>query len=305
MYDVIVIGGGPAGLTAALYVKRAGKSVLVIEKNTYGGQITWSPKVENYPGLTSVSGMEFADRLVEQLMHWEAELELDEAAEIIAAKDGRGKYFDVKTAFGGIYSCRAVIAATGAKPKMLGIEGEERLIGKGISFCAVCDGEFCRGKQAAVVGGGNTALQEALYLSDICEKVYLIHRRDSFRGDSSLVQQIRRKANIEPVMKSIVTGLRGKEKLEGVIVTENRPLDVSALFIAVGHAPENDLIKEMTTLDGGGYADVDESCRAGEAGIFVAGDCRKKEVRQLTTAAADGAVAALEACRYIDSMELA
>lgn len=298
-YDVIVTGGGPAGLTAALYVKRAGKSVLVIEKNTYGGQITWSPKVENFPGMPSVSGMEFADRLVEQVMSHDVELELDEVICIEAEEAG----FKVDTAFGQVYKCRAVIAATGARPRLLGIEGETELIGRGISFCAVCDGEFYKGKKVAVNGGGNTALQEAIYLSKMCEKVYLIHRRDSFRGDISLVEQIKHRDNIEQIMNSVITGLEGTEKLEGIILTGGRRLDAEALFVAVGHVPENGVISGFTKLDNEGYADIDERCTAPEAGIFVAGDCRKKEVYQLTTAVADGTAAAVEACRYIDSLQ--
>ncbi len=304
MYDVIVIGGGPAGLTAALYVRRSGKTVLVIEKSTYGGQITWSEKLENFPAVTSVSGMEFADRLVEQVMERGADMELDEVSEIYALKSaeyGNKKYFVVKTVFGEEFKSKAVILATGARPRMLGLDNEENFIGTGISYCAVCDGEFYKNKVAAVNGGGNTALQEALYLSQLCSKVYLIHRRQEFRGEKSLVKLLEEKGNVEFVLGSTIEGLNGERKLQSITLSDGRILNIDGLFIAIGHVPDNSVAADYIKLDEEGYADSDESCETEFSGLFVAGDCRKKQVRQVTTAVADGTSAALKACQYVDS----
>lgn len=303
MYDLIVIGGGPAGLTAALYALRAGKSVLVIEKSTFGGQITWSPKVENFPTIPSISGAELGDRLTSQVLEQGAELELDEVTGV--ELDGNIKR--VKTDFGGTFEAKALIIAAGARPRTLGIPGEEALMGAGVCFCAVCDGAFYKGKAVAVNGGGNSALQDALLLSDTCSKVYIIHRRDKFRGEAKLVEALRAKANVEFVLNSSVTDLLGQDELSGIVVTDNagnsRQLDVEGLFVAIGHAPDNGVFSELIDLDDGGYADSDESCTTKTPGVFAAGDCRRKTVRQLTTAIADGSCAALAACRYIDSLE--
>ena len=303
MYDLIVIGGGPAGLTAALYALRAGKSVLVIEKSTFGGQITWSPKVENFPTIPSISGAELGDRLTSQVLEQGAELELDEVTGV--ELDGNIKR--VKTDFGGTFEAKALIIAAGARPRTLGIPGEEALMGAGVCFCAVCDGAFYKGKAVAVNGGGNSALQDALLLSDTCSKVYIIHRRDKFRGEAKLVEALRAKANVEFVLNSSVTDLLGQDELSGIVVTDNagnsRQLDVEGLFVAIGHAPDNGVFSELIDLDDGGYADSDESCTTKPPGVFAAGDCRRKTVRQLTTATADGSCAALAACRYIDSLE--
>lgn len=303
MYDLIVIGGGPAGLTAALYALRAGKSVLVIEKSTFGGQITWSPKVENFPTIPSISGAELGDRLTSQVLEQGAELELDKVTGV--ELDGNIKR--VKTDFGGTFEAKALIIAAGARPRTLGIPGEEALMGAGVCFCAVCDGAFYKGKAVAVNGGGNSALQDALLLSDTCSKVYIIHRRDKFRGEAKLVEALRAKANVEFVLNSSVTDLLGQDELSGIVVTDNagnsRQLDVEGLFVAIGHAPDNGVFSELIDLDDGGYADSDESCTTKTPGVFAAGDCRRKTVRQLTTATADGSCAALAACRYIDSLE--
>ncbi len=306
MHDIIVIGGGPAGLTAALYARRAGKTVLILEKNALGGQITWSPKVENYPAYQSISGLELADRLTEQVMSSGAELELDEATSIEAFVGG----YKVKTTFGGEYSCRALIAATGARPKRLGLDGEDELIGSGISFCAVCDGEFYAGRDVAVCGGGNSALQESLYLSSLCKTVYLIHRREQFRADEALVEAVKKSENIRPIMNANVRALKSDKgaepRLVGITVAgadgSLSTLAVNCLFEAVGHEPENEIVSGLIRLDTDGYADSDERCLTESGGIFVAGDCRKKEVRQLTTAMSDGAVAALAACKYINGL---
>lgn len=302
IYDILVIGGGPAGLTAALYARRAGKTVLVLEKNTFGGQIAWSPKVENYPALPSVSGLELADRLMEQVMEHGAGLELEEAV----AVERQPHAFVVKTALGAVFEGRALINAAGAAPKKLGLAHEERLIGSGVSFCAVCDGEFYQNKTVAVNGGGNTALQEALYLSDICEKVYLIHRREQLRGDRALVDALASRSNVTFILNATVTALEGDAQLAAVMVKENggheRRLPVDCLFIAVGHSPENALFVNFMDLNEDGYALSDENCLTKTSGLFVAGDCRVKELRQLTTAMADGAAAALAACRYLDGL---
>lgn len=303
MYDIIIIGGGPAGLTAALYALRAGKSVLVIEKSTFGGQITWSPKVENFPTIPSISGAELGDRLTSQVLEQGAELELDEVVSV--ELDGDIKR--VKTDFGGTFEAKALIIAAGARPRTLGIPGEDALMGAGVCFCAVCDGAFYKDRPVAVNGGGNSALQDAMLLSDTCSKVYLIHRRDTFRGEARLVEALRTRENVEFVLNSSITALIGQDELSGLIVTndkgESREISVDGLFVAIGHAPDNGVFSELIDLDKGGYADSDESCTTKTPGVFVAGDCRKKSVRQLTTAAADGSCAALAACRYIDSLE--
>ena len=302
MYDIIVVGGGPAGLTAALYALRAGKSVLVIEKSTFGGQITWSPKVENYPAIPSVSGTELGDRLMAQAEAQGAEFELDEV--ISVELDGDIKR--VKTDFGGEFEAKALIIAVGAKPRMLGLEREEELVGNGVCFCAVCDGAFYKNRPVAVSGGGNSALQDAVLLSDTCSKVYLIHRRATFRGEAKLVETLRSKDNVEFVLQSSVTALHGENELSGITVTNkdgaSRDISVDGLFVAVGHAPDNGVFAQLMELDEAGYAAADESCLTKTRGVFVAGDCRRKAVRQLTTAAADGSAAALAACSYIDNM---
>ena len=300
MYDIIIIGGGPAGLTAALYACRANKKTLVIEKETFGGQITFSPKVENIPGFISLTGNEFAEKLVEQVLEQGADVESCEALEI---RDG-----EVKTVVtdDGEYQGKTVIIATGAKHRMLGIDGEERFVGEGISFCAVCDGAFYKDKTVAVVGGGNSALQEAILLADTAKKVYVVQNLDFFTGEKKLVDQLERLGNIEIILGVTVDSFVGDNELEGVVIKnsagETRSLEIDGLFVAIGLIPQNDAFKNVVTLDSRGYAEVDESCEAETNGIFVAGDCRTKKIRQVTTAAADGAIAALAACDYIDGL---
>lgn len=299
IYDILIIGGGPAGLTAATYACRAGKSVLVIEKAAFGGQITWSPKVENFPSVVSISGAELGDRLMEQAMEQGAEVELDEA--VSASLDGDVKRITCDS--GAVFEGRSVIIATGARPRMLGIENEEALVGNGVCFCAVCDGAFYKGRTVAVSGGGNSALQDALLLSEKCEKVYLIHRRAQFRGEAKLVDALEKRGNVEFVTESTITALLGDGELTGIKLAQNgaeREIALDGLFVAIGHTPDNGIFKEYIDLDAAGYADAAEDCLTKTAGVFVAGDCRKKSVRQLTTAAADGSVAALAACAYLD-----
>ena len=299
MYDIIIIGGGPAGLTAATYARRAGKSVLVIEKNAFGGQITWSPKVENFPSVVSISGTELGDRFLEQAMEQGAEVELEEVISVSA-----GDVKTVKCLSGAEFQARAVIIAAGAKPRMLGLPREEELIGSGVGFCAVCDGAFYKGRPVAVNGGGNSALQDALLLAETCSRVYLIHRRDSFRGEARLVDALRAKENVDFVMNASVVELLGESELTGIVVEQQGQrweIAVEGLFVAVGHQPDVNLFENLIELDKGGYALSGEDCLTGTPGIFVAGDCRSKSVRQLTTAMADGSVAALAACAYLDA----
>ena len=300
LYDIIVIGGGPAGLTAATYARRAGKSVLVIEKNAFGGQITWSPKVENFPAFVSISGNELGDKLLEQAMEQGAEVELDEVSALRVENGVK----TVECASGAEFQAKAVIIATGAKPRMLGLEREEELVGAGICFCAVCDGAFYKGENVAVNGGGNSALQDAVLLSETSKKVYLIHRRDSFRGEAKLVEALRAKENVEFVLNAKVVELQGEDELSAIVVEqegEKRVLEVAGLFVAVGHAPDNDIFAEFVELDKAGYASSAEDCLTRTEGVFVAGDCRAKSVHQLTTAVGDGSVAALAACSWLDA----
>ena len=250
MHDIIIIGGGPAGLTAALYACRAGRSVLILEKNTLGGQITWSPKVENFPGFSSISGLELADLMTVQATNCGAELELNEISNI-SEENG---VFTLSTPYGDSYSCRAVIIATGAKAKKLGLEHEDALIGAGISTCAVCDGEFFRNKVVAVNGGGNTALQEAIYLSQICSKVYVIHRRSEFRADSAVVDSAADRDNIEYILNSTISAVHGDGKLSGVTLRSTvdgteKDLRVKGRSIAIGPEPEKGFPSQLLRSD--------------------------------------------------------
>lgn len=298
IYDIIVIGGGPAGLTAALYARRANKSVLILEKAAFGGQITFSPKVENIPGFLSLSGNEFADHLVEQVLEQGAEVESCEALEI---KNG-----DPKTVVtdSGEFSARAVIIATGAKHRRLGLSREEEFIGEGISFCAVCDGAFYQNKTVAVIGGGNSALQEAILLSEQCAKVYVVQNLETLTGEQKLRDQLAARPNVEIILGAVVEELLGEASFAGIRirrVADNTLADlaVDGMFVAIGLIPQNEPFSNVLPLNSYGYADADESCLTPNKGIFVAGDCRSKKIRQVTTAAADGAIAALAACDYI------
>lgn len=299
MYDIIIAGAGTAGLSAAVYGARAGKRVLLLEKDVYGGQIMSASVVENYPGIQRITGYEFAEGLYGQAAELGAELRYEKAA---AVRDN-GSYKTVLTQRSA-YDCRALILASGAKNRHLGTAREEELTGKGVSYCATCDGAFYRGKDAAVVGGGSTALEDALFLSGYCRNVYLIHRRDRFRGEKRLEDALREREHVTFLLESRVASLNGNGCLESVTVErgpdkETRELAVSALFIAIGQVPDNGPFAGLVALDDHGYIKAAEDCRTSVEGIFAAGDCRTKTVRQLTTAAADGAVAALAACAYI------
>ena len=298
VYDIIIIGGGPAGLTAATYGRRAGKSVLVLEKDAFGGQINWSPRVENFPSHISLAGVELGDMLLAQAMEQGADVELEEVSAV--SLDGEIKR--VSTLSGAEFEGRSLIIATGARPRMLGLEREAELVGSGVCFCAVCDGAFYKDMPVAVNGGGNSALQDAMLLSEKCSRVYLIHRRDSFRGEAKLLEALRNKDNVEFVLNASVAELLGETELTGIVVEQEgqrRRIDVAGLFVAIGHKPDNGAFAALMELDEGGYALSGEDCRTKTEGVFVAGDCRRKSVHQLTTAVADGSVAALAACNYL------
>ncbi len=299
LYDIIIIGAGPAGLTAAIYAQRAGKNCLIIERGAFGGQISLSPKLENYPGFTEISGAEFSDRLVEQALGLGAEVELDEVTSV----EDKGEVKLVST-LSGEFEAKAVIVAAGAKHRRLGLEREEELTGMGVSYCAVCDGAFFRGLSVAVVGGGSSALQDAILLSDICEKVYLIYR-STIRGEQKLVEALEKRTNVEFIPGGEVSSLKGETELSAISVrTEvgEREIQLQGLFVAVGYAPDNAPFAGVLEIDKWGYAASGEDCLSATPGVFAAGDCRSKRIRQVTTAVADGAVAALAACEYIDSL---
>ena len=299
MYDIIIVGGGPAGLTAALYACRANKNVIVLEKAAFGGQITFSPRVENIPGFTALTGNEFAEKLVEQVLLMGAEVE---PCEVLSIEDG-----DVKTVVtdSGNYEGKAVIIATGAAHRKLGIDREEDFIGEGISFCAVCDGAFYTGKKVGVVGGGNSALQEALMLSDLAEEVVIFQNLDTLTGEQKLRDMVYARENITVTTGVVVSELLGDTELDGVAVRTLADDSVTihsldGLFVAIGLEPKNEAFANLITLNQWGYAEADESCTTKTKGVFVAGDCRSKRIRQVATAVSDGAIAALAACEYLD-----
>ena len=302
MYDLIVIGGGPAGMTAALYALRNGKSVLVLEKHGFGGQITYSPKVENYPGTIQMSGNEFADRMLEQILALGAEVELEKAVSI-EEQDGRKL---VKTEEGSTFEGLTVIIATGVKHRMLGLPGENELVGNGISFCAVCDGDFFSGQTVCVAGGGNSALQEAILLAEKCKQVIILQDLPELTGEETLQKILRSRGNVSIETNRKIIGVEaGEEGLTGVRVSDRltgteRTIPCEGLFIAIGLIPENEPFAALADLNSYGYFASGEDCLTRTPGVFVAGDCRSKSVRQVTTACADGAVAALAACRYVN-----
>ena len=304
MFDLIIVGAGTAGLSAAIYGVRAGKSVLVLEGAAYGGQIINTPEIENYPGIKKISGFEFATNLYNQAKELGAEIRFEKVLsvqeknghKVVATKDKE-------------YEAKAVILATGAKNRNLGIEKEQELVGKGVSYCATCDGMFYRGKLVAVNGGGNTAVEDATFLSEYVEKVYVIHRRDSFRADQAEVDRLVAKKNVELVLNSTIKALESDASgLTGILVVDKdgkeRRIQVDGLFVAIGQAPDNEAFRNEVDLDSKGYISAGEDCSTKTAGIFTAGDCRTKAVRQLATAASDGAVAALATVNYINGLAL-
>ena len=299
MYDIAIVGAGPAGHSAAIYGTRAGKSVVVFEAMTYGGQIVNTPEIENYPGIRQISGFDFATGLYEQATGLGAEVVYEKVTGI----EDNGSYKRVLTESGS-YEARSVILATGAKNRPLGLDHEQELIGAGISYCATCDGAFFKGKDVAVVGGGSTALEDAAYLCGYCRTVYLVHRRSQFRGEEAVVEKLRQKPNIIFELDSRVIRLNGESRLESIEVEqvqtgEIRTIPVDGLFVAIGQMPDNQAFSDLVNVDDAGYIRAMESCETNVPGIFTAGDCRTKKVRQLATAAADGAVAALAAGDYL------
>ena len=301
MHDIIIVGGGPAGLTAAIYALRAGKTALVIEKSSFGGQIAFSPKVENIPGTAQISGAAFADSLTEQAMNLGADVELENVVSVNKA----GDVFTVITQEGGAYESRAVIIAVGVKHRMLGLPGEADLIGSGISFCAVCDGAFYTGQDVAMVGGGNSALQEALLLSEVCHKVTVVQNLPFLTGEKLLADALAEKENVEILLGTVVSGYETESgALTGLSLHSETQGDsritVSGVFLAVGLEPQNEPFAHLTGTNPQGYFTAGEDCLTATPGVFVAGDCRQKAIRQVVTASADGAVAAMAACRYLD-----
>ena len=303
MYDVIIVGAGPAGLTAALYLRRAEKSVLLLEKGAFGGQITYSPKIENYPGIESASGNEIAEKIVGQVMDLGADVEVDEA---IAIED-KGAY---KTVVGkeASYDGKAVVIATGAKHRMLGLDGEENYVGEGLSFCAVCDGAFYKGKDVIVVGGGNSAKQEAILLAKLCNKVTMVQNLAELTGEKVLTEEVLATENIDVIYSSLVTEYLAEDgALCGVKIRsqengEEKDLKADGVFLAIGLVPDCKAFDNLMELDKWGYAASGENCDTKTGGIFVAGDCLAKKVRQISTATADGVNAALGALDYLDAL---
>ena len=302
MHDIIIVGGGPAGLTAAVYGLRAGKSVLVIEKNGFGGQIAYSPKVENIPGTKVISGTEFADQLTDQAMAVGAEVELEKVVKV----EKEGDIFRVATEEGSVYEGKAVILALGVKHRTLGLPGENELIGNGISFCAVCDGAFYAGQEVAMIGGGNSALQEALLLSEVCKKVTVVQNLASFTGEKKLADALLEKENVTAIFSTVVSGYKSENgSLTGLQLRNEETgaeseISVDGAFLAVGLLPENEPFAQLAKLNDWGYFDSGEDCCTATPGVFVAGDCRSKRIRQVVTAAGDGAIAAMAACHYLD-----
>ena len=312
-YDVIVVGAGIAGMTAAIYAARAGKTVLVLEKNMHGGQIVQTMDVANWPGEISVSGADLSQRIYHQMDRlgvqvWYDRVEKiwqsEEYVSVNDAEEGGRRLWNVKTNEGE-FACGAIIIATGTSVRRMEIAREEMLTGRGVSYCATCDGALYKARKVAVVGGGNTALYDALYLSEMCEKVYLVHRREDFRGDKILVDKVRAHENVEFVTPYVPVEILGDRRVTGLKVASatekaERTLEVDGIFVAVGRIPATEFLSGIVDIDAAGYVVAGEDCKTSAPGIFVAGDVRNKSVRQLVTAAGDGAVAATEACRYLD-----
>lgn len=300
-YDLIVVGGGPAGMTAALYALRNGKTVLLLEKNAFGGQMNFSPRIENYPGIPSVSGLELADLMMRQILALGAEAELENVVRI----EQQGADKAVFTEEGSIYRAPCVVLATGAKHRHLGLDGEEELIGSGISFCALCDGDFFSGQEVAVAGGGNSALMEALLLADVCARVTIVQDLDHLTGETGMQKALRARENVRILTGQRIVSLESREgQLTGLTLHSAQGethLPVSGLFVAIGLEPDNAPFAGLAALDASGCLIAGEDCKTSCSGVFAAGDCRTKAVRQISTAVADGAVAALAACRLQDA----
>ncbi len=296
MYDIIVIGAGVAGMTSALYSLRANKKVLVLEQETIGGQIASSPLIENYPGFMSISGIEFSNNLYDQIINLGVDFELEK---VIKVEDKINK--KIVTTEYNTYETKSIIIATGSKHRALGIENEEKFIGNGISYCVLCDGAFYKGKDVAIVGGGNTAVVSAIYLSEMVNKIYIIQMLDKLTAEEKLIEKINKIKNIEYIFNSKVDKLNGDSSLESINI-KDKTLKIDGLFVSIGLLPQNEVFRDLVKLDKYGYIEADESCKTNVDGIFVAGDCRSKIVRQLTTASSDGTTASINACNYVDNI---
>ncbi len=304
MYDIIVIGAGAAGMTSALYALRNSKTVLVLEGESLGGQIATSPRLENYPSIKAISGEQFADNLFEQISALGADLEIDRVTSV----EKNGKIFTVKTEYGE-YQSKAVIIAAGVKHKEMPTKTKrEDLVGKGVYYCAICDGAFYKGKEVIVIGDANTALQYSLLLSSYCSKVYVYTLFDKFFGDKALVKTLLSKENIEWRPNTAVTEFIGENELTAIEYKDKDGNvlrhEIPAVFVAIGQVPDNKPFANLVDLDNMGYIIADESCKTKTEGLFVAGDCRTKAVRQVVTAVSDGGVAATNACLYVESLDV-
>lgn len=299
MLDVLIVGGGPAGVTAAVYAARAGLSTTILERMGVGGQAATTYEIENWPGNTLISGFDFSTNLEKHAKSVGAQLVYGDVTAFSLEGDVKKVTTSQET-----YEAKAVILATGAERRLLGVPGEKELTGKGVSYCATCDGNFFRKKTVAVIGGGNSALEDAIYLANICEKVYIIHRRDQFRAEGYLQKKLDTLPNVEKILNTGVERIEGENAVTGLLLKEKtdgaeRTLPVAGVFIAVGTKPRTELLKDSLPMDKGGYIDVDETCATPIAGVYVAGDIRKKALRQLVTAASDGANAANAAIHYL------
>ena len=305
MYDAVIVGGGPAGLTAAIYLARAYYRVLVIEKEKFGGQITLTAEVVNYPGIEHISGAKLGEQMRKQAENFGAEFLLATVDSI----DMDGDIKKVHTSKGDI-ECFGVILATGAKNRPLGLPNEKKLVGSGISYCATCDGMFYRDRVVAVNGGGNTAIEDATFLANVAKKVYVIHRRDEFRAEEAVVAALKKKDNVEFVLNSNIVEIKEESfAVTGVVVEdkntgEKREIAVDGLFVAIGQVPDNAAFADVVELDKAGYIVSGEDCKTKTEGVFAAGDGRTKEVRQLVTAAGDGAVAGIAAAKYVETLNI-
>ena len=300
MYDIIIVGAGPAGMTACIYACQARKKVLLLEKSVYGGQIVIADKVKNYPGFEEISGYEYANKLYNQVKKFNPDIKFEEVLQI----NNNDDFKEIITSKNS-YKSKTVIIATGSKNRKLGLNNEDNLIGKGISYCATCDGMFFKDKIVAIYGGGNNAIDEALYLSDIVNKLYVIYRGKEFKIDSINLEKLKERKNVEFLLNSNIIDIVGKNSLESIIIKNNETnkentLNLNGLFIAIGHIPVSSMCNNLVNTDKNGYIIANEDCLTNVEGIFTAGDVRIKSVRQLTTACSDGTVAALNAFKYIN-----